>query len=89
VDSLHAQRINSTDFVYIVIVNSFDKLFVIVHNFEYKTLPSLDTGSTQTVSEEWWQATDTKFQAWPRVAGPPVVMTPSAARTSLSRTLSR
>ncbi|AQK79995.1 hypothetical protein Zm00014a_003724 [Zea mays] len=35
-------------------------------------------GSTpKTVSEkEWWQATDTKFQAWPRTAGPPVVMNP-------------
>ncbi|TVU26364.1 hypothetical protein EJB05_28907 [Eragrostis curvula] len=29
-------------------------------------------GSTpKTVSEkEWWQATDTKFQAWPRTGGP-------------------
>jgi len=36
------------------------------------------TGSTpKTVSEkEWWQATDAKFQAWPRTAGPPVVMNP-------------
>ncbi|GJN01104.1 hypothetical protein PR202_ga18340 [Eleusine coracana subsp. coracana] len=35
-------------------------------------------GSTpKTVSEkEWWQATDTKFQAWPRTAGPPVIMNP-------------
>ncbi|XP_052136125.1 uncharacterized protein LOC127754589 [Oryza glaberrima] len=31
----------------------------------------------KTVSEkEWWLATDTKFQAWPRTAGPPVVMNP-------------
>jgi len=30
-----------------------------------------------TVSDkEWWKATDTKFQAWPRTAGPPVVMNP-------------
>ncbi|WOK91341.1 hypothetical protein Cni_G00032 [Canna indica] len=26
--------------------------------------------------EEWWKATDEKFQAWPRTAGPPVVMNP-------------
>ncbi|XBI34481.1 hypothetical protein VPH35_120282 [Triticum aestivum] len=26
--------------------------------------------------KEWFQATDAKFQAWPRVAGPPVVMNP-------------
>ncbi|KAJ4761808.1 ozone-responsive stress-like protein (DUF1138) [Rhynchospora pubera] len=25
---------------------------------------------------EWWEATDKKFQAWPRTAGPPVVMNP-------------
>ncbi|PKA47797.1 hypothetical protein AXF42_Ash020200 [Apostasia shenzhenica] len=31
----------------------------------------------RTVADkEWWQATDTKFQAWPRTAGPPVVMNP-------------
>ncbi|KAF0902458.1 hypothetical protein E2562_016282 [Oryza meyeriana var. granulata] len=31
----------------------------------------------KTVSDkEWWQATDTKFQAWPRTAGPPVIMNP-------------
>ncbi|XP_044444004.1 uncharacterized protein [Triticum aestivum] len=26
--------------------------------------------------KEWFQATDAKFQAWPRVAGPPVIMNP-------------
>ncbi|KAM0947625.1 hypothetical protein DsansV1_C07g0069451 [Dioscorea sansibarensis] len=26
--------------------------------------------------KEWWEATDKKFQAWPRTAGPPVVMNP-------------
>ncbi|KAJ6814761.1 uncharacterized protein M6B38_138125 [Iris pallida] len=33
------------------------------------------TPSTIT-NKEWWQATDKKFQAWPRTAGPPVVMNP-------------
>ncbi|KAG1361976.1 hypothetical protein COCNU_10G001950 [Cocos nucifera] len=35
-------------------------------------------GSTpKTVADkEWWEATDKKFQAWPRTAGPPVVMNP-------------
>ncbi|GAV62873.1 DUF1138 domain-containing protein, partial [Cephalotus follicularis] len=27
-------------------------------------------------NKEWWEATDKKFQAWPRTAGPPVVMNP-------------
>ncbi|XP_074592029.1 uncharacterized protein LOC141847841 [Curcuma longa] len=31
----------------------------------------------KTVADkEWWEATDKKFQAWPRTAGPPVVMNP-------------
>ncbi|KAL5224054.1 hypothetical protein ABZP36_010693 [Zizania latifolia] len=31
----------------------------------------------KTVSDkEWWLATDSKFQAWPRTAGPPVIMNP-------------
>ncbi|KAK1279061.1 hypothetical protein QJS04_geneDACA016594 [Acorus gramineus] len=35
-------------------------------------------GSTpRTITnKEWWEATDKKFQAWPRTAGPPVVMNP-------------
>ncbi|KAK4797357.1 hypothetical protein SAY86_029683 [Trapa natans] len=35
-------------------------------------------GSTPgTVSNKgWWEETDKKFQAWPRTAGPPVVMNP-------------
>ncbi|XAR69462.1 hypothetical protein NMG60_11001046 [Bertholletia excelsa] len=27
-------------------------------------------------NNEWWEETDKKFQAWPRTAGPPVVMNP-------------
>ncbi|KAJ4706419.1 Ozone-responsive stress related protein [Melia azedarach] len=27
-------------------------------------------------NKEWWEETDKKFQAWPRTAGPPVVMNP-------------
>ncbi|XP_062217454.1 uncharacterized protein LOC133917587 [Phragmites australis] len=27
-------------------------------------------------TNEWWQETDKKFQAWPRTAGPPVAMNP-------------
>ncbi|EXB52903.1 hypothetical protein L484_004967 [Morus notabilis] len=37
-----------------------------------------DSGTTpHTVSnKEWWEETDKKLQAWPRTAGPPVVMNP-------------
>ncbi|XP_050230316.1 uncharacterized protein LOC126679344 [Mercurialis annua] len=27
-------------------------------------------------NKEWWEETEKKFQAWPRTAGPPVVMNP-------------
>ncbi|KAK8969117.1 hypothetical protein KSP40_PGU006767 [Platanthera guangdongensis] len=37
----------------------------------------LDSWAGHMVSDkEWWEATDKKFQAWPRTAGPPVVMNP-------------
>ncbi|PUZ37173.1 hypothetical protein GQ55_9G097400 [Panicum hallii var. hallii] len=40
--------------------------------------PDPDSGTIpKTVSDkEWWQTTDAKFQAWPRTAGPPVIMNP-------------
>ena len=42
------------------------------HCFPFKT------GSIpKTITEKgWWEETDKKFQAWPRTAGPPVVMNP-------------
>lgn len=38
----------------------------------------LDSGNTPgtVASKEWREETDQKFQAWPRTAGPPVVMSP-------------
>ncbi|CAB4286705.1 unnamed protein product [Prunus armeniaca] len=36
----------------------------------------LGTTPTTVASKEWWEETDKKFQAWPRTAGPPVVMNP-------------
>lgn len=45
---------------------------------QFNIYPGSGTGTTPgTVSnKEWWEATDKKFQAWPRTAGPPVVMNP-------------
>ncbi|KAF8403794.1 hypothetical protein HHK36_011900 [Tetracentron sinense] len=34
------------------------------------------TTPTTVSNKEWWEETDKKFQAWPRTAGPPVVMNP-------------
>ncbi|WVZ82843.1 hypothetical protein U9M48_030056 [Paspalum notatum var. saurae] len=41
-----------------------------------------------TVSnKEWWQETDKKFQAWPRTAGPPVVMNPISRQNFIVKDL--
>ncbi|KAL0346240.1 UNVERIFIED_CONTAM: hypothetical protein Sradi_4455300 [Sesamum radiatum] len=41
----------------------------------------------RTVStKEWWQETDKKFQAWPRTAGPPVVMNPLMRQNFIVKT---
>ncbi|XP_010260280.1 PREDICTED: uncharacterized protein LOC104599440 [Nelumbo nucifera] len=34
------------------------------------------TTPNTVASKDWWEETDKKFQAWPRTAGPPVVMNP-------------
>ncbi|KAL6606329.1 hypothetical protein ACP70R_041982 [Stipagrostis hirtigluma subsp. patula] len=34
-----------------------------------------------------WQATDKKFQAWPRTAGPPVVMNPISRQNFIVKDL--
>ncbi|KAL6861417.1 hypothetical protein ACP4OV_017117 [Aristida adscensionis] len=41
-----------------------------------------------TVSDkEWFKATDTKFQAWPRTAGPPVVMNPISRQNFIVKSI--
>ena len=42
----------------------------------------------RTVADkEWWQATDKKFQAWPRTAGLPVVMNPISRQNFIVKDL--
>lgn len=36
----------------------------------------LGTTPSTVSNKDWWEETDKKFQAWPRTAGPPVVMNP-------------
>ncbi|RAL51836.1 unnamed protein product [Cuscuta campestris] len=38
------------------------------------------------VDKEWWEETDKKFQAWPRTAGPPVVMNPISRQNFIVKT---
>ncbi|KAE8802364.1 ozone-responsive stress-related protein [Hordeum vulgare] len=41
-----------------------------------------------TVSDkEWWKATEQRFQAWPRVAGPPVIMNPISRQNFIVKDL--
>jgi len=41
----------------------------------------------RTVADKgWWQETDKKFQAWPREAGPPVVMNPISRQNFIVKT---
>lgn len=43
-----------------------------------------------TVSDkEWWKATEQRFQAWPRVAGPPVIMNPISRQNFIVKDLNR
>lgn len=37
-------------------------------------------------TKEWWHETDKKFQAWPRTAGPPVVMNPFTRQNFIVKT---
>ncbi|CAL9213366.1 unnamed protein product [Arabidopsis halleri] len=47
--------------------------------------PSGTTPGTVS-NKEWWAATDEKFQAWPRTAGPPVVMNPISRQNFIVKT---
>ncbi|OAY40451.1 uncharacterized protein LOC110623573 [Manihot esculenta] len=53
--------------------------FAIAYAFDHLIADKKIFGGTtpKTVAtNEWWEETDKKFQAWPRTAGPPVVMNP-------------
>lgn len=53
--------------------------FAIAYVFDVLIADKKVFGGTtpKTVSnKDWWEETDKKFQAWPRTAGPPVVMNP-------------
>ncbi|KAK9921912.1 hypothetical protein M0R45_030405 [Rubus argutus] len=57
------------------VLGSFAAAWVCDHLFADKKIFGGTTPST-VANKEWWEATDKKFQAWPRTAGPPVVMNP-------------
>ncbi|KAM1109589.1 hypothetical protein EV2_009306 [Malus domestica] len=57
------------------VLGSFAVAWTADHYFADKKIFGGSTPST-VANKEWWEETDKKFQAWPRTAGPPVVMNP-------------
>ncbi|XP_043724052.1 uncharacterized protein LOC122671031 [Telopea speciosissima] len=57
------------------VVGSFAIAYVVDHFIADKKLFGGTTPKTVS-NKEWREETDKKFQAWPRTAGPPVVMNP-------------
>lgn len=57
------------------LVGSFAIAYTCDHIISDKKLFGGTTPTTIT-QKEWWEETDKKLQAWPRTAGPPVVMNP-------------
>ncbi|XP_057500507.1 uncharacterized protein LOC130784602 isoform X1 [Actinidia eriantha] len=54
---------------------SFAVAYIVDHFIADKKIFGGTTPTTVS-NKEWWEETDKKFQAWPRTAGPPVVMNP-------------
>nr|XP_043622060.1 uncharacterized protein LOC122593685 [Erigeron canadensis]XP_043622061.1 uncharacterized protein LOC122593685 [Erigeron canadensis] len=57
------------------VAGAFVLAFACDHIIADKKIFGGTTPSTVS-NKEWWEETDKKFQAWPRTAGPPVVMNP-------------
>ncbi|KAD4584641.1 hypothetical protein E3N88_22242 [Mikania micrantha] len=54
-----------------------ERVIIVRDNNRFHRFEDGKCTTPSTVSnEEWWEETDKKFQAWPRTAGPPVVMNP-------------
>ncbi|XP_062004382.1 uncharacterized protein LOC133721709 [Rosa rugosa] len=62
-------------YIFPAVLGSFAVAWAFDHFVADKKIFGGTTPST-VANKEWWEATDKKFQAWPRTAGPPVVMNP-------------
>ncbi|WVZ06415.1 hypothetical protein V8G54_019761 [Vigna mungo] len=65
----------STKYIVSAILGSFGIAWVCDYYVSEKKIFGGSTPGTIT-NKEWEEETDKKFQAWPRTAGPPVVMNP-------------
>ena len=68
------------------LVGSFAISYVCDHFIAEKKIFGGTTPHTVS-DKDWWQATDKKFQAWPRTAGPPVVMNPISRQNFIVKDL--
>ncbi|XP_024019090.1 uncharacterized protein LOC112093510 [Morus notabilis] len=65
----------SAKYIISAIVGSFAVAWACDHYIADKKIFGGTTPHTVS-NKEWWEETDKKLQAWPRTAGPPVVMNP-------------
>ncbi|XP_014495422.2 uncharacterized protein LOC106757297 [Vigna radiata var. radiata] len=65
----------STKYIVSAILGSFGIAWVCDYYVSEKKIFGGSTPGTIT-NKEWGEETDKKFQAWPRTAGPPVVVNP-------------
>ncbi|XP_011620569.1 uncharacterized protein LOC18426655 [Amborella trichopoda] len=71
--------------IILAVVGSGVLAFTVDHFLADKKLFGGTTPKTMT-STEWWEETDKKFQAWPRTAGPPVVINPISRQNFIVKT---
>ncbi|KAJ4775004.1 Ozone-responsive stress related protein [Rhynchospora pubera] len=67
------------------LVGSFAIAYVIDNIIADQKIFGGTTPKTIT-DKEWYAATDKQFQAWPRTAGPPVVMNPISRQNFIVKT---
>ncbi|KAK6937156.1 Protein of unknown function DUF1138 [Dillenia turbinata] len=71
------------------IIGSVAASFLIAYGFDHFIAEKKIFGGTTpttVANKEWWEETDKKFQAWPRTAGPPVVMNPISRQNFIVKT---
>ncbi|XP_024186958.1 uncharacterized protein LOC112191779 [Rosa chinensis] len=66
-------------YIFPAVLGSFAVAWTFDHFVADKKIFGGTTPST-VANKEWWEATDKKFQVWPRTAGPPVVMNPISSQ---------
>ncbi|KAJ6756297.1 hypothetical protein OIU79_028660 [Salix purpurea] len=74
----------STTYIVSAIVGSFAVAYICDYFVSDKKIFGGTTPRTVS-NKEWWEETDRKFQAWPRIGGSPVVMNPITRQNFIVR----